>query len=260
MTGDDFQNKLYKNLYKNKQYLDALPDLKITGGIKVEGKNILTIGSGTARDIWYLVQKNKIVALDNSPEVTKILNSKGIEVKIAGLEKKLDFKSMSFDIVIAKDILEHLTYPLEICREIRRVLKPDGYAVINVPNHFCLPMRLKYLFGGNLIWKTPGINHEKTFDEWNYMHLRYFSWSGFKKLIELSGMEISKTFFDIFTLNHYTDPDLVRYYLKNNHKSSAYTVLLNSFDFIFPRRIRRIIAGLNPNLISGSFYVWVKPV
>jgi ubiquinone/menaquinone biosynthesis C-methylase UbiE len=260
MSGDEHQKKIYKNLYKQDQYLVDLPDKKITDGNYFKNKKILSIGAGTGRDIWYLAKDNQITAIDSSEEIIHVLNPKGIKTKIMNLEKELPFPSESFDLVIAKDILEHITYPLEICKEIKRVLKPTGYAVINVPNHFCFPMRLRYLFGKNLIWKTFGINHENLFEEWNYMHIRYFTWKGFKKLLEKSELHISKTFFDIFTLNHYTDPEIVKQYFKDQNSKTVIVRVLNMFNLIFPRFIRRKIANISPNLLSGSFYVWVKPI
>jgi SAM-dependent methyltransferase len=46
----------------------------------------------------------------------------------------LPFKNQSFDAICCCATLEHLFYPLEILREIKRVLKNDGRILISLPN------------------------------------------------------------------------------------------------------------------------------
>jgi len=45
------------------------------------------------------------------------------------------FKDGSADVVLASHVLEHLDRPFEVMREIHRILKPGGKAIIKVP-HF----------------------------------------------------------------------------------------------------------------------------
>jgi SAM-dependent methyltransferase len=49
-------------------------------------------------------------------------------------QKVLPFRSKTFDAVNCSDVLEHLFYPLEMLREIKRVLKDDGIVLISLPN------------------------------------------------------------------------------------------------------------------------------
>jgi SAM-dependent methyltransferase len=58
----------------------------------------------------------------------------------------LPFKSGQFDYVVASMILEHTFYPIKICRDIRRVLKQGGTAVIGLPNESSLWTRLNSIF------------------------------------------------------------------------------------------------------------------
>ncbi len=46
----------------------------------------------------------------------------------------LPFKSKQFDAITCTDVLEHLFYPLEMMKEIKRVLKDDGVVLISLPN------------------------------------------------------------------------------------------------------------------------------
>ncbi|MCX6816703.1 MAG: class I SAM-dependent methyltransferase [Candidatus Beckwithbacteria bacterium] len=46
---------------------------------------------------------------------------------------KLPFKANFFDVVLATEIIEHLSRPQPMLQEIRRVLKPNGCAIISTP-------------------------------------------------------------------------------------------------------------------------------
>jgi 2-polyprenyl-3-methyl-5-hydroxy-6-metoxy-1,4-benzoquinol methylase len=47
---------------------------------------------------------------------------------------KLKFKAGSIDAVFALEVLEHVCKPVEVFKEIKRILKKDGYAVFLVPS------------------------------------------------------------------------------------------------------------------------------
>lgn len=71
----------------------------------------------------------------------------------------------TFDVVFLLEVLEHLDYPEQALKEIKRILKPGGYLVLGVPREplWCIlnMARGKYLthFGN-----TPGhLNHWSTF-------------------------------------------------------------------------------------------------
>src|SRR3989344_4372907 len=175
------QKDFYEKVYGQKNYISIeMPDLKIVNSEKVQGKKIAVMGAGTGRDIRFLTKSNEIWGLDNTEQAIRELKKNNIQAMLADMNKPLKLKSNYFDIVIAKDILEHLDYPQKLASEIFRILKKSGYAVINVPNHFFLPMRLRVLFGKNLIWNTIDHNHTQYFDEWNYMHKTFFTWNGFR--------------------------------------------------------------------------------
>lgn len=46
---------------------------------------------------------------------------------------KLKYKSGTFDAVFALEMLEHVEYPMKVLKEIKRVLKKGGYAILLVP-------------------------------------------------------------------------------------------------------------------------------
>jgi 2-polyprenyl-3-methyl-5-hydroxy-6-metoxy-1,4-benzoquinol methylase len=56
------------------------------------------------------------------------------------LESELPFEDESFDVVTMLAVLEHLDHPVEIVREIRRVLVPGGHLAITVPSRAAKPV------------------------------------------------------------------------------------------------------------------------
>jgi len=52
------------------------------------------------------------------------------------------FPDRFFDIVTLYNVLEHTHDPMRVCDEIRRILKDDGFAVIQVPNKHSLQYRI----------------------------------------------------------------------------------------------------------------------
>jgi len=65
-----------------------------------------------------------------------------------------DFSSLlgkgSFDFVSAVEIIEHLENPVLFLRNVRRLLKPDGIALVTTPNMDSAPSRLRFLLTGKL--------------------------------------------------------------------------------------------------------------
>jgi ubiquinone/menaquinone biosynthesis C-methylase UbiE len=62
--------------------------------------------------------------------------------------EKLPFADASFDFVSCNHVLEHVFETEKFLREIRRVLQPNGLAVISVPNCAAWMSRIAFLFGG----------------------------------------------------------------------------------------------------------------
>jgi SAM-dependent methyltransferase len=59
----------------------------------------------------------------------------------------LPFPDETFDIVTCNHVLEHVFETELLLDEIRRTLKPDGFAVVSVPNVAAWMNRLLFLFG-----------------------------------------------------------------------------------------------------------------
>lgn len=74
---------------------------------------------------------------------------------------KLPFKENVFQLVIVAEVLEHLSEPLLVLKEIRRVLKPAGKLLISVP----YKEKISYQICIHCNLPTPTHSHLHSFDE-----------------------------------------------------------------------------------------------
>lgn len=58
---------------------------------------------------------------------------------IAGFGEQLPFSTSSFDWALVSEVLEHVHKPLPILREVARVLRAEGKAVLTVPVQGVMP-------------------------------------------------------------------------------------------------------------------------
>jgi len=70
--------------------------------------------------------------------------------------QKLPFEDGSFDFVSCNHVLEHVFETEQFLCEIRRILRPDGLAVISVPNCAAWMNRIAFLFGGQPLGSEVG--------------------------------------------------------------------------------------------------------
>lgn len=56
----------------------------------------------------------------------------------ADLTQPIDLPDQAFDTIILSDVLEHIPVPLDLCREIARLLAPGGKLIMNVPFYYPL--------------------------------------------------------------------------------------------------------------------------
>ena len=60
----------------------------------------------------------------------------GLDVRLSDVSEPLQLGDHGYDCVVCLELLEHLATPAVLLAEIRRVLKPEGRAVLSVPNPY----------------------------------------------------------------------------------------------------------------------------
>jgi SAM-dependent methyltransferase len=268
MSPTTHQQKFYEAAYREASNSIAVPDPKITGGTMPKQQRILTLGGGIANDLWNLAAENLVVNADYALPGLRLGKRFGVQGVSLNLNSpSLPFSDRTFDVVACLDILEHLIEPMAVVKETIRVLRDEGTIVISVPNHFYWPMRLRLLLGKGIIWRGLLSDHGKNYREWDYMHIRFFTYKSFRKFLEAAGLRPIKFYWDFGNLAHYYNPD--RHIapqlrkraegkpLSSKAKFGIYVIrpLWWVFNIVFPRRLRSAIVSLLPGLLCGGFYV-----
>ncbi len=93
---------------------------------------ILDVGCGTGANLEMLLQFGHAEGVDASEKAVGFCHEKGLTVH-KGLVENLPFADESFDLVTALAVIEHLGDDVQGLREIYRVLKRGGCALIFVP-------------------------------------------------------------------------------------------------------------------------------
>ena len=237
---------------------ESRPDRYITGGEALRGQRILDVGCGSALDIWYLAADNLVVGLDVAPTLLYWAEQHGVQPLLGDAEGALPFPDASFDLVVAKDVFEHLLDPTRLLREIYRLLRPGGLLVANVPNHFFFWGRLRLLLGKGLRWKTIFGDHTQFYEEWDYQHVRFFTWAGFQRFlsqVEFARVEYVWEFGEL--LYHPQEAILARFdaaEFTRRRWSPLLRPLVRAFFVLFPQRLRVALACWRPGLFAASFY------
>jgi SAM-dependent methyltransferase len=101
-------------------------------------QSVLDIGCGNGGVLRELHHRGyqHLHGLEISDYAIERLGAEGITMH-RGVLPSIDLPDASFDVVIASQVLEHIIRRQRLLREIRRVLKPGGHALIFVPDN-CL--------------------------------------------------------------------------------------------------------------------------
>lgn len=126
------------NLTHAKKIMSLMPDLS--------GKKILDIGCHDGR--WSrFFSECKYYGVEIS-DAAKKARKKGLRVRQYDIERGLPYKDNYFDILFARDVIEHIYDTDFFLMECRRVLKPGGMLVFTTPNVGSVNTRIRLFFLG----------------------------------------------------------------------------------------------------------------
>jgi len=141
---------------------------------------------------------------------------RGVNCIRADLNRPLPFASNSMDIIHANQVIEHLSDTDIFVMEIKRILRPGGYAIICTENLSSWHNIFSLLFGWqpfsltNICAKKFQIgnplaihNQEPNVNPNSWQHLKIFAFRGLKELFEEYGFRIEK----IIGSGYYPLPD-----------------------------------------------------
>ncbi len=99
---------------------------------------ILDVGCGTGANLLMLSKYGDAEGVDISEDALAFCRERGLEEVRLGAGEKLPYEDGTFDLVTAFDVVEHMDDDLAGLREMRRVLRPGGRALLFVPTFMFL--------------------------------------------------------------------------------------------------------------------------
>lgn len=148
-----------------------------------KGEKILDLGCGIGYYTREIIKKgSKVTSVEYSEQYlkqAKNLNKKNNSLFIVASATNLPFKSDSFDKVLFTEVIEHIPEYEKAIKEVRRVLKNEGVAVVTTPFKYS-PMNIGYYLKRFI--RKYGFNehvHEFTRGELEKLLSKYFSIKNF---------------------------------------------------------------------------------
>ena len=99
---------------------------------------ILDVGCGTGANLLMLSEYGEAEGVDISEDALAFCRERGLDKVRLGAGEKLPYEDGTFDLVTAFDVVEHMDDDLAGLREMRRVLRPGGRALLFVPTFMFL--------------------------------------------------------------------------------------------------------------------------
>src|SRR5690349_2640084 len=132
---------------------------------------ILDVGCGTGANLLMLSQYGDAEGVDISDDALAFCRERGLDQVRKGAGEQLPYDDSTFDLVTAFDVVEHMDDDLAGLREMYRVLRPGGHALLFVPT---------FMF----LW---GVQDEVSH------HRRRYRLSELRRVLEKAGFEIERS-------------------------------------------------------------------
>ena len=83
----------------------------------------------------------------------------------------LPFENESFEVVTMLAVLEHLNHPLDMLKQIARVLKPNGVLILTVPSHLAKPVLEFLAYKLKIVSEAEIRDHKAYYNKKDLHHL-----------------------------------------------------------------------------------------
>ena len=136
----------------------------------VDRPRILDVGCGTGANLELLGRFGEAEGVDVSEDALAFCRARGLQNVRHGEAEKLPYQDGTFDLVTALDVVEHLDDDVAGLREMRRVLRKNGRALLFVP---------AFMF----LW---GVQDDVS------NHRRRYTLSGLRRVVREAGFEVER--------------------------------------------------------------------
>lgn len=169
------------------------------------GKKDKILDAGCGGGIFGRLLKKELGAyvfgVDITKEALEFAKKRGLRVKKGNLEEKIPFTDEFFDLIVCRQVIEHLFDPDKALDEFHRVLKKKGFLFMTTPNLAAWFNRILLLLGiqpffleTSTVDKTVGLGLTRglTSHRQPLGHLRVYTLGALRDLLHLHGFRLEK--------------------------------------------------------------------
>ena len=171
----DSKRSLFEKLYHLVKMYSLRKKVNLISKLNRQRGILLDIGAGTGD--FLSAAKNRgwrIEGVEPNNQAKKLAKQKGIDLK----PETANLDSKSFDVITMWHVLEHIPDLQLQIKELRRLLKPNGFVIIAVPNFKSYDAKQYKSF-----WAAYDVPR----------HLWHFSKTSIQKLFEEENLKLEKT-------------------------------------------------------------------
>ncbi|WP_024768614.1 class I SAM-dependent methyltransferase [Aquimarina macrocephali] len=170
----DSKRSLFEKLYHLVKTYSLNKKVKLISKLNQQRGVLLDIGAGTGDFLSAAKNRGwKIEGVEPNNQAKELAKQKGIDLK----PETANLDSKSFDVITMWHVLEHIPDLQLQIRELRRLLKPNGFVIIAVPNFKSYDAK-QY----NSFWAAYDVPR----------HLWHFSKTSIQKLFEEENLKLEK--------------------------------------------------------------------
>lgn len=194
------------------------------------GARILEIGSGLGYLTFALARAGySVTGLDVSQSAVATARRRyGDHFVCSDLAALADSSVAPYDVIVANELIEHVVDPVALLRETRRLLKPDGIAIVTTPNKTFAP--------ASGIWTADAPP----------VHLWWFSENAMRVLGHKAALDLMLVDFTDFNRSHANSP------LRTNERAHSAEAVFDSGGRLLSRRnptMDRLKAALRTSFV-----------
>lgn len=165
-------------------------------------RRLLDIGCGDgtfAAELKCLLGAEAAFGVEISQAAADVANTRQVAARVVNIDKStLPFDDGFFDLIYCGEVIEHLFDPDHLLDEIKRLLAPEGVAILDTPNLASLVNRLALLLGYQPFFTDVSLRYHvgklRPMDSEGGGHIRIFTKRALEELLmrhKFSILEIS---------------------------------------------------------------------
>lgn len=171
------RKNLFQKYWHKKRFNEVLKFVKPVKGPMLD---VGCHGGTFTKEVLTKTGSKDIYGIDISHSAINLAKKKIPNGKFeVGSAEELPYKSNFFDAVWSLEVLEHVDHPGKAIKEIARVLKKGGYAIILVPTD-------------NRLFRTVWFLWTMYYPVWRHAHVQSFNGKYLEKLVKEAGLSIER--------------------------------------------------------------------